>query len=90
MNEQKPQPVKRVKQPNLKKLERMSDAELEQRIAEASAKIQKKRAKLQAQIETLNEKLKEYASYKAADVEACKKLLADRKKGATNQSKKAA
>lgn len=82
--------TKKLKQPNLQKLQALNENQLTARINEAPLKIEKKRAKFQAQINLLNEKIKEYQNYKNADLEICKHLLNDKKKPVAVQQKKAA
>lgn len=64
---------------NLEKLKGLTEAELEERIKRAPEKISSKRERYMQQHALNMARLAAYETYRKADLEACKKLLAERK-----------
>ena len=71
--------VPKPKLVNTERLNLLSDIELNERISKSQSKVTKKRDRYQAQHALNMARLSAYEAYRKADVEACKKILNDRK-----------
>lgn len=64
-------------------LQKLSVEQLEAKIAALPAKIKRKAEGIEKRINKMREKLTAYEGFKRAEVEACKRLLAEKKKAAS-------
>jgi hypothetical protein len=71
--------VPKPKTVNLEKLNALSEAQLTERISKSAEKVAQKRQRYEAQHKLNMARLAAYETYRKADSEACKKILAERK-----------
>lgn len=73
----------KIKTVNVARLQGMSDGQLQERIQKSSAKIETKKARLEAKIREFQQQIAAYNKYRGDDLAACKRILEERAKKKT-------